>query len=167
MWRVLTLGITLTLAPVPVAAQSGDALAPLRFLLGDWTAIDTPPGESGSFTFMLSVHDHVIVRTNEANYAAAAQRPASRHEDLLIIFLENRSLKANYFDSEGHVIRYAVDARESNHAVFISEPNAREPRYRLTYTAGRDGTLVGSFEVSPDGSSDAFKPYLSWKARKR
>ena len=104
MWRVWTLGITLTLAAVPVAAQS-EALAPLRFLLGDWTAIDTQPGESGSFTFRLSVHDHVIVRTNEANYAAVAQRPASRHEDLLVIFLENGSLKADYFDSEGHVIR--------------------------------------------------------------
>ena len=166
MWRALTLSISLTAAAVPVWAQS-EALSSLRFLLGEWTAVDTPRDESGSFSFKSAVQDHVIVRTNEATYAATADRSASRHEDLLVIFTENGSMRADYFDSEGHVIRYTVQAREPNHAVFLSEPTAREPGYRLTYSRGADGLLVGSFEIAAPGSSSSFKPYLSWKARRR
>jgi hypothetical protein len=150
-----------------VARAQSDTMSPLRFLIGDWVAIDTPAGETGSFTFRLALQDHVIVRTNEADYSATAERPASRHEDLLVVYSENGSLKADYFDSEGHVIRYSVQPRRQTGVVFLSDLNAREPRYRLTYSAGSDGVLMGSFEVAPPGSPDAFKPYLSWKARRR
>ena len=51
--------------------------------------------------------------------------------------------------------------------VFVSDPSSREPRYRLTYSMSPDGVLLGSFELAPPGSPDAFKPYLSWKARRR
>jgi hypothetical protein len=155
-----------------VTVQSGvraepDRFAALRFLLGEWRAVDTPAGETGSFTFRLAVQDHVIVRTNEAHDAATADRPASRHDDLLVIYSEDASLKAEYFDSEGHVIRYAVEARGPNVVMFVSNPSSREPRYRLTYRGEANGTLVGSFEIAPPGSPDAFAPYLSWKAQKR
>ena len=154
-----------SLVVASVSAQT-DPFAPVRFLLGEWTAIDTPAGETGAFAFRLAVQDRVIVRTNEANYAATADRPASRHEDLLIVYSENGSLKADYFDNEGHVIRYSVATGAANTAVFTSEPNPREPRYRLTYRVGADGILNGSFEVAAPGTPEAFKPYLSWKARK-
>ena len=144
-----------------------DPLAALRFVIGEWQAIDTPPGESGSFTFTLAAGGHAIVRTNQADYAATPEHPASRHEDLLVIYSETGSLKADYFDSEGHVIRYGVTMRAPNVVVLVSAPNLREPRYRLTYTAGAGGVLLGSFETAPPGSPDAFRPYLSWKARRR
>jgi hypothetical protein len=151
----------------PLVRAQADAFAPLAFLLGDWRAIDTPAGESGAFSFRLGVQDHVIVRTNEADYAATAEHPASRHDDLLVIYRENGSLKAEYFDSEGHVIRYAVEPRGGTAVVFVSDPNPREPRYRLTYRAEPGGVLAGSFEIAAPGSPDAFTPYLAWKARKR
>jgi len=157
----------LLVALMQSAAAPTDALAPVRFLLGDWQAIDTPAGESGAFTFKLSVQDHVVVRTNEANYAATADRPASRHEDLLVVYAENGTLRSDYFDSEGHVIRYAVQPRGANAVVFVSDVNPREPRYRLTYTLAADGVLAGSFEVAAPGSPDGFKRYLTWKARRR
>ena len=166
MRRILGLILLFVLAHSVARAQS-DTLSPLRFLIGDWVAIDTPAGETGMFSFRLSVQDHVIVRTNEADYSATAERPASRHEDLLLVYSENGSLKANYFDSEGHVIRYSVQPRQQAGVVFVSELNLRDPRYRLTYSADTDGVLTGSFEVAQPGSPDAFKPYLSWKARRR
>jgi hypothetical protein len=166
MRRTLGLMLLFVLAHSLARAQN-DALSPLRFLIGDWVAIDTPAGETGAFAFRLAVQDHVIVRTNEADYSATAERPASRHEDLLVVYSENGSLKADYFDSERHVIRYSAQPRQPAGVVFISDLSPREPRYRLTYTAGSDGFLAGSFEVAPPGSPDAFKPYLSWKARRR
>jgi hypothetical protein len=147
-------------------AQRGDPLAPLRFLVGDWAAIDSPAGERGSFTFRRGVQDHVIIRTNEAIYDATPQHPASRHDDLMVIYSENGSLKADYFDNESHVIRYAVRSDRANHVVFVSDPNPREPRFRLTYTAAGDGTLTGAFEIAAPGTPEAFKPYLSWHARR-
>jgi hypothetical protein len=150
-----------------ICSAQPDPFSGLRFLVGEWQAVDTPAGESGAFTFKLAVQDHVLIRTNEADYATAKERPASRHDDLLVIYVENGSLRGDYFDSEGHVIRYAVQPRGQNAVAFVSDANPREPRYRLTYSAESDGVLSGSFEIASPGSPDDFKPYLSWKARRR
>jgi hypothetical protein len=166
MRRLVVLALFVFSTRMVTQAQA-DPMAGLRFLIGDWQAVETAPGETGSFTFALAVQDHVIVRTNEARYAATAVAPASRHDDLLVIYGDNGALKADYFDSEAHVIRYFVELRPSNVVVFISDANPREPRYRLTYREDAGGVLIGSFEIAPPGSPDSFKPYLSWKARKR
>jgi hypothetical protein len=166
MRRILALVVLIGFAHVVVHAET-DAISSLSFLIGDWQAVDTPAGESGAFTFKLAVQDHVMVRTNEATYAATPERPASRHDDLLVIYGERGSLRADYFDSEGHVIRYAVRLQDANVVVFVSDAGPNEPRYRLRYSTAADGVLLGSFEIAPPASPDAFKPYLSWKARKR
>lgn len=80
---------------------------------------------------------------------------------------EGGQLRADYFDSEQHVIRYVVQPRSEHEVVFASEAKPSEPRYRLSDTARSDGTLAGQFEVAPPGQPDGFKPYLSWTARKR
>jgi len=165
MRTMILLAVLIVSAPSLLRAPE-DPLLPLRFLIGDWIAVDTPPGETGSFTFKLAVQDRLLVRTNEANYAETPERAASHHEDLLIIYIENGALKGDYFDNEGHVIRYAVQSPKPNAVLFISDPSPREPRYRLTYTLASGGILFGSFEIAV-GSPEAFKPYLSWKARRR
>ena len=158
----------LLIAPAsPVGRAQTDPFAGARFLLGDWTAIDTTAGESGTFTFAFAAQNHVMVRTNVAIYAATADRPASRHDDLLVMYAEGGSIKADYFDSEGHVIRYAVEAGEPGVLTFVSERREGEPRYRLTYRAGADGVLRGAFEIAAPGATPAFTPYLAWKARRR
>jgi len=168
MRRTATAAAVLLLAASFARAAGTDLLSPLHFLLGEWIAVNTPAGESGSFSFRLEVQNHVIVRRNEARYDATPERAASRHDDLLVIYNEGGSLKADYFDSEGHVIRYAVQPRSADGGVvLVSTPAPGEPRYRLTYTRGADGILVGSFEIAAPGSPEAFKPYLSWKARRR
>ena len=146
-------------------AQTTDQFGALAFLMGDWEAIDAPPGERGSFSFTLGVQNHVMVRTNSAIYDATPQHPASRHDDLMVIYREGDSIKADYFDNEGHVIRYTVHAMDPHRVVFVSDPNPREPRFRLTYAGASDGTLTGSFETAAPGT-DTFTPYLSWKAQK-
>jgi hypothetical protein len=163
MRLLLSAFVLLTLA----APARSDELSALRFLIGEWQAIDTGPGESGSFTFKLAVQDRVMLRTNEATYAATDQHPASRHDDLMVIYAEGASLKADYFDNEGHVIRYSVQPRGAGAVVFVSDAKPSEPSYRLSYAMGANGVLKGTFEVAAPGSGDAFKPYLSWNARRR
>ena len=147
------------------APQPASPLAPLQFLVGTWRAIDTPAGERGSFTFAFAAQNHVLVRKNEAVYDATPSHPASRHDDVMIVFAENGAIKADDVDSEGHVIRYTVTV-DANRATFVSDKDPKGPRYRLTYTAGADGVLVGSFEIAASDAPDAFKPYLSWRAKK-
>jgi hypothetical protein len=167
MRRILSCAIAIIIGHA-IALADSDVLSPLRFLVGEWHAIDTPAGETGAFTFTLAVQDHVMVRTNEAVYEATADRPGSRHDDLMVIYAERGSLKADYFDNEGHVIRYVVQAHGGDSAVFVGESRvAGEPGYRLTYTASVNGTLLGSFEIASPSTPETFKPYLSWKAQKR
>lgn len=148
-----------------VRAQASAALAPLQFLLGEWEGIGDQAGATGGFAFAPGVQDRVIVRTNYSNTPASDGRPASRHDDLMVIYVDASLIKAEYFDSEGHVIRYVAEAR-AGHVAFLSEAKPAEPRYRLTYTQGSAVTLNGTFEVAPPGKPEAFAPFLSWTARK-
>src|SRR5262249_40949105 len=136
------------------AQRPSDALQPLRVLLGEWDAIGTPPGERGGVTFSLPVPDHVVTRTKYAIYDARDGRPASRHDDLMVIYAEGDRLRADYFDNEGHVIRYRVTSSAPDVVVFVSEPAPQEPRYRLTYRAGAAGVLDGTFEVAGPDAPD-------------
>lgn len=166
---VLTLvGCLGWLAPV-AAASLPKELASLGFLLGGWDGggSGTPGQGSGGTSFATGLQDRVIVRTNFAVMAATDKTPAARHDDLMIIYVDERGgVRADYYDNEGHVIRYAVTAPGPGRAVFVSEVAAAAPRYRLTYDTAPDGVVKGSFSVAPPGKPDAFTPYLTWDMRR-
>ena len=146
-------------------AQSAAALESLQFLLGQWEGIGDQAGATGGFTFAPDVQGRVIVRTNYSNTPATATTPASRHDDLMVIYVDGDRVKADYFDNEGHVIRYVAETRPGE-VVFVSEIKPAEPRYRLTYSRQSATAINGRFEVAPPGKPDGFTPYLSWGARK-
>lgn len=144
-------------------AQDTAALAPLRFLVGSWRAHGggAPGTGTGAYTFEPALRGRVIVRKSFADYPASAGTSAYRHDDLMIIHAESDSAAgADYYDSEGHVIRYDVRVVRPGEAVFTSRAGAGETRYRLTYRLSAGGTLGGTFEVAPPGG--AFATYLSW-----
>ena len=162
---ILVLALPLVL---PVATAHGappSLLEPLSFLLGDWDA-PGPNQSTGHTSFAPRLQDQVIVRTNTADYPAAEGRPASHHEDLMVIYLVGKTVRADYYDSEGHAIRYVVLTPGAGKALFLSDLIESEPRYRLIYLLKADGTLEGSFEIAPPGQPEAFKPYLSWQSHK-
>lgn len=140
----------------------------LAFLVGTWTAEGGgAPGEAtGSFDFAEGLNGNVLIRKNRADYPATASHPAMTHEDLMIVYPENGKVRADYYDTEGHVIHYTVNVPATNRAVFVSDVVAGAPRFRLTYDATVDGQLNGTFETAPPGKPDAFAPYLSWKSRR-
>jgi hypothetical protein len=160
----------LLLQPTTTApTASSPELEPLAFLLGEWLSPGTgQPGEpTGKTEFSRSLQDRVILRNNHADYPAAPGRPGSRHEDLMIIYAPpSDSIRADYFDSEGHAIRYIVQVPEPHYAIFLSEPQAGQPRFRLSYRLEPTGVLKGAFDIAPAGEPEAFKPYLAWESRK-
>ena len=158
-------GLAILLWVGALRAQGGASLETLQFLLGEWEGLGEQGGATGGFTFTPAVQHHVIVRTNYSNTPATAGSPAARHDDLMTIYVEGDVVKADYFDNEGHVIRYLVQSTPGE-AVFLSEVRPGEPRYRLTYTRVSATTIKGRFDVAPPGRPDQFSAYLSWSARK-
>jgi len=161
--------LLLVLPTMTAPAAASSELEPLGFLLGKWVSPSTgQPGEpTGMAEFSRGLQDRVMLRNNYADYPATAGRPGVRHEDLMVIYaLPSGGLRADYYDSEGHAIRYAVQVPEPSHAIFLSEPATGEPRFRLSYRLQPTGVLEGAFEIAPAGEPEAFKPYLAWESRK-
>ncbi len=153
-----------------VAAAPPAELEPYAFLLGEWPSTGSgQPGQgTGTAVFARSVGDRVIVRTSYADYPASGDKPKSRHDDLMVIYAASGgTVRADYYDSEGHIIRYAVQSPAPGEAVLVSDPADGAPRFRLTYKLASPGVLKGTFEIAPPGAGDAFKPYLSWESRRK
>lgn len=145
------------------AWASGPAeLEPLAFLLGEWPSVGTgKPGEGkGTAVFARGLQDRIITRTSFAQY------PGSRHDDLMVIYAADGGVRADYHDSEGHLIRYAVTSPAPGQAVFVSDAVAGAPRFRLSYKLQSADVLKGEFEIAPPNAPDTFKPYLNWESRK-
>jgi hypothetical protein len=163
----LALLLPLLVSATPDAGPTRDPLAALAPLLGRWVAEPDPnaPGVTGWTTFSRDLGDRVVVRRNHASYPAKDGKPASEHDDLVVLFSEGGRLRAEYFDSEGHVIRYEVQAPAANRLVLLSEPSAGGPRFRLTYAWPTAGKLELAFEVAPPGTTE-FRPYISARLRR-
>jgi hypothetical protein len=144
-------------------------LKPFDFLLGEWQSSGTgqPGSGTGTAVFTRGLQDRVLLRTSYAEYPAADGKPASRHDDMMVIHAApGGEVRADYYDNEGHVIRYAVSSPATGQAVFLSEPASGAPRFRLTYTLDGSGVLRGEFATAPPGATADFKPYLQWESRK-
>lgn len=170
--RALIMIAFLLSSPVGMMARAAAPaeLEPLTFLLGEWVPAGTVhEGQpNGTATFTRSLQDRVILRSSFAEYPAASAGHPSRHDDLMIIYAgEGGAVRADYYDSEGHVIRYAVRVPEPGKAIFESDSTAGAPRFRLGYELSSDGVLKGNFEIAPPGQPATYKPYLSWESRRR
>jgi hypothetical protein len=165
----LSMALVLACASAFARAEEPAALKSLGFLRGEWDSVPTgKPGEgTGRTSFAGSLEGRVIVRKNIAEFPASAGRPASKHEDLMVIYVDaDAKVKADFYDSEGHVIRYAVKSVADGQVEFLSEPSSTTPRYRLSYKLAEGGTMNGRFEIAPPGKPDDFKTYLEWSVRK-
>lgn len=145
------------------APPGGDGWKALAFLAGEWTAGNSAgqPGKAsaGGFTFRYELDGKVLVRRSFAEYPAGEGKPAIRHEDLMIVY-PGSPVKAVYWDSEGHVIQYRV-AAVAGGVEFLSDPEERAPRYRLTYRTTGANTADLIFEIAPPGRPDSFQKYIS------
>ena len=168
-WVAVLGGVLVTAAAVAANAQSPSPLDALGFLLGEWQAQGSGAAGSsvGSFTFTRELQDHVIVRRSFSETVKTAGQAGARHDDLMVIHVDDAgAVRADYFDSEGHTIRYLVTATAGREAVFVSESMESTSSYRLTYSLDPDGSLNGKFEMAFPDRPDLFAQYLAWTARR-
>lgn len=165
----IALALCLVFIAPALAGPLPTALAPLAFLLGEWEGGGGGvPGQSaGGTTFAPSLQDRVIIRTNFAVTPKTEKTPASRHDDLMIIYADEKGMaRADYYDNEGHVIRYEVHSTGQGQVEFTSAASAGAPRFRLTYRALPNGEVAGSFSTAAPATPEAFSPYLTWTMRR-
>jgi hypothetical protein len=157
----------------PISAQQPlPGLDQLRFLLGEWAGegSGSTPGQGvGTFTFAYDLQNTVIVRRNHADYPATDSKPAYAHDDLMVIYqAAPDTLKAIYFDNEGHVINYNLSvSTDQRTAVFLSEPYPQSPRFRLSYNLSEGDKLSIQFDIAMPGGPDTFSPYIKASAHKK
>lgn len=150
------------------ACRADDPWKPLEFLVGEWNGEGGGgPGQGGGgFSFAFDLNKQVLVRKNYAEYPAQNGRGAFRHDDLMIVYVDEatKKPKAIYFDTEGHTIRYAV-AQAGSGVVFESEPGEPGAHYRLTMTPSGTDRVKGKFEIKAPG--EEYKTYIDFAARKK
>jgi hypothetical protein len=147
-----------------------DPWADFRFLIGAWVSEGKPEDGSGSFTLEPDLGGKVLVRRNIADLPATKDRPAGKHEDLMVVYREQggKEFQASYFDNEGHVIQYSVSPLPDKKGLqFLSNADPSGPRFRLTYTAGEEDKAAVKFEIAPPGKPDEFRTYLEGTVRRK
>lgn len=139
---------TAAVTPAPVDESWG----PLGKLAGSWEGASDDKKSSGTLTIAADLGGKVLTRrgTNDS--------PQGHHEDFTVFsHTPDGALRADYFDNEGHVIRYAVTAStDGKQIVFASDSPG--PKFRLTYTRKTDDDLDILFEMAPPGQSE-FKKF--------
>jgi len=135
------------------------------FLIGHWPAAQGGgvPGQasSGSFSVLPDLGGRFLVERSHSEYPAANGRPATIHDDLMIIYPEAGVTKAIYFDNENHVIHYDVSlSADKKKVVFLSEKAAGAPQFRLTYEDAGQGALKITFEIASPDKPGQFSKYV-------
>ena len=166
-WRV----ILLLLCSLAATAQSQtkDRWSAWGPFLGTWQGTGTgQPGQGGGeFTLEPELRGAVLVRHNFAEYPATKDKPAYRHDDLMVIYADNDKTRADFWDNEGHVVHYLVELSPRK-LVFLSDPAQPGSRYRLSYLkTGNDDSLKIMFEIAPPNDPSAFQTYIEASAKRK
>jgi uncharacterized protein YaiE (UPF0345 family) len=171
-WIVSAALFALNWAPAGQASSAvTDPWKALEFLEGTWEARvqagSAGAQANGTYTFNKELKRHVLARHSDSAGCKGPKDFDCEHTDLLYVYQEadGQPLKAIYFDSEGHVIHYAVSTPESTAVVFISEASPSGPQFRLAYQL-RGAVMSGKFQMRMPGQ-DEWKSYLEWHGSRR
>jgi hypothetical protein len=132
------------------------------WLIGDWKGAGSgEPGKgSGTFSFTPDLDNKILIRKAHSEYPAQNGRPASVHDDLMVVYLNGGAAKSIYFDNEGHTINYSI-AYTDKSITMLSDKALNTPVFRLTYTLVDKDAVNVKFEMSPDG--EMFNTYVEGK----
>ena len=134
-----------------------------QFLLGEWTCEG-----SGIFSFSYDLQDHILIRRSQSDYPETKTHADFSHNDLMVIFQKpGQSMRAIYFDNEGHTIHYNINISGRGKSVtFISDSLPSIPRFQLSYTSLSVDSLRMTFEIAPPSEPKKFSRYLEGKAHR-
>lgn len=162
--------LSFTLFSILMPARGQQSAAPnwdrWNWLIGEWVGEgDGQPGKgSGSFSLLPDLDKKVLVRKNHSEYPATKDKPATVHDDLMIVY-GGEPGKAIYFDNESHVINYGISSSDSS-IVLTSGKMDKMPVFRLTYLLIDSNTITVKFEMSMNGG-ETFMTYTEGRCKRK
>ena len=147
-------------------------LAALEYLVGKWN-VSYRSGDPGTATggeeaWATEAGGAVLTRRAWCEFPETPQRPAFRHEDLLVIYTDTESrLQGVFWDNEGHVHFYRhVQAADAADGVrLVTDAAIPGPRQALEYRFVPPNGTSAVFSLLLPGEPD-FRPYLQWECRR-
>ncbi|MGD0588666.1 MAG: hypothetical protein ABSA63_07760 [Thermoplasmata archaeon] len=144
-------------------------LAPLEYLVGNWNVTNRTgsPGVAtgGEESWLSEVGGTLLTRRSWCEFPQTPQRPAFRHEDLLVIYVDSESrLQGVFWDNEGHVhfYRHVQVAVGGDGVRLVTDAAIPGPRQALEYQFLPPNRTSAVFSLLVPGAPD-FKPYLQWE----
>ncbi|HEY1632025.1 MAG TPA: hypothetical protein VGF56_11975 [Rhizomicrobium sp.] len=132
-------------------------LAPVQFLIGDWTGQGKSEGNTtdrGRSSIKPIVGGHALLRRDHNDVSDAKGKLVESFDQVMTIYPEGGALKADYLDG-AHVIHYVhADVKDGQSVQFVTATSAQAPTFRLTYTKASPGTLAIKFEMEAPGQND-------------
>lgn len=148
-------------------AQQGGKWEKWSWLIGSWKGEGSgqPGMGGGTFSFQPDLNEKVLIRKSHSEYPASGTRPATVHDDLMIVYLDMQGnpSKAIYFDNEGHTINYSIEYT-THSVVLTSDKIPNVPVFRLSYELMDNNYINTKFELSKDG--EHFNTYLEGRCKK-
>jgi len=159
----LTLALTLALA-APAAAQPRPALKPalaaVAFLVGDWKSdsgkvADTGGTSRGVSHITVEADGSALLRHDRNELFDAKGKPAGGFSQIMLIYPEGGTLRADYSDGEGHVIHYvSATVTPGRSVVFNGAVQPGAPTFRLSYELSAPGDLTVDFGMTAPGGGE-------------
>ena len=170
-WKAWLVAIFLFPSSFLQAQQSrtGNQWKDYDFFLGEWTWVGGgQPGQGrGVSTFRSELDGTVLVRKTHLDYAATKQRAAFAHDDVIYVYHDplNDSVRAIFFDREGHVILYRVTVAPDGSSIeFLSDAAPDGTRCRMTYRKTGTDSVTEKFEIAPAEKPYDFTTYVDFRA---
>jgi hypothetical protein len=159
--KAVILAVALTAAASAAVAQPSKLkpeLAGIGFLVGDWTngagkVADTGDTDRGGSKITVEADGAALLRSDHTETFDAHGKPTGAFHQIMLIYPEAGTLRADYGDGEGHVIHYTSAAVTPGHAVTFTSPAAAAPGFQLTYTLTGQGDLHVDFGMLPPGGA--------------
>lgn len=116
-----------------------------RFLMGNWK---TQGAAAAGFETTTSLDGKVLMVSNSHRlFAAGAAKKGPAYKSLLIIYLEGLTPRATFYDNEGRVATYDVEAG-ANKITLIGEASGNVPRARISYEESKAGAVNIAVETA-------------------
>ena len=133
-------------------------------LIGTWKGNNSgEPGQGeGYFTFGFELNGNVLIRKGHTVFPGHENQPARIHDDILVIYKDTSAVpdKADYFDSEGHVLHYYITYNGNSTIVLTSIPVKDNPVFRLTLIKMDNLTTDIKFEYAMQKNPEDFKIHV-------
>ncbi|MEA1676431.1 hypothetical protein [Nitrospirillum sp. BR 11163] len=143
--------------PSPNPPTVAPTLAPLGFLLGDWTGGGkTADGgmARGTSTIKAVAGGGGLLRQDHTDLMGQDGRPVpgAGFDQIMLIYPQDGTLRADYLDGQ-HTIHYtSAQVVPGESVIFLAEATPATPGFRLGYTKVDGGTLHVKFEMAPPGA---------------